>query len=286
MLDYYLLEQLATFAKTGTLTKTAAALNITQPSVTRGMQKLEEDFEVQLFERQANRIKLTPTGKLAAREAEQLLAASQTMLTKIQNFDRGQRLTTIGTTIPGPLTLVPNRDDVQIAKEFTAVDQISNALKTDQVALIFSDQEILNATIESQYIGQEQLQINLDQFTTFASQSTVSFQDLAGMSFVVMRAIGPWSDLIKQDIPNAQFMYQDDRAAFIEIIKHSNLPFFTSNLSQKDAFFSELVPHQLDRITVPIDDQQAKMPIYINYLKRHKQQLSPLINSIRENWPE
>ncbi|WP_367294391.1 LysR family transcriptional regulator [Latilactobacillus sakei] len=285
MLDYYLLEQLTTFAKTGTLTKTAAALNITQPSVTRGMQKLEEDFGVQLFDRQANRIKLTPTGELAAREAEQLLMAGQTMLTKIQNFDRGQHFTIIGATIPGPLTLVPNRDDVQIAKAFIAVDQISNALQTDQAALVFSDQEILDTTIESQYLGQEQLQINLDQFTTFASQSTVSFQDLGGMSFVVMRAIGPWSDMIKQDIPNAQFMYQDDRAAFIEIIKHSSLPFFTSNLSQKDAFFNELSPHQLDRITVPISDEQAKMPIYANYLTHNKRQIAPILETIRANWP-
>ncbi|WP_416614230.1 LysR family transcriptional regulator [Latilactobacillus sakei] len=276
---------MTTFAKTGTLTKTAAALNITQPSVTRGMQKLEEDFGVQLFDRQANRIKLTPTGELAAREVEQLLTTSQTMLPKIQNFDRGQHFTIIGATIPGPLTLVPNRDDVQITKEFIAVDQISNALKTDQVALIFSDQEILDTTIESQYLGQEQLQINLDQFTTFASQSTVSFQDLGGMSFVVMRAIGPWSDMIKQDIPNAQFMYQDDRAAFIEIIKHSSLPFFTSNLSQKDAFFNELSPHQLDRITVPISDEQAKMPIYANYLTHNKRQIASILETIRANWP-
>ncbi len=249
------------------------------------MQKLEEDFGVQLFDRQANRIKLTPTGELAAREAEQLLTTSQTMLPKIQNFDRGQHFTIIGATIPGPLTLVPNRDDVQITKEFIAVDQISNALKTDQVALIFSDQEILDTTIESQYLGQEQLQINLDQFTTFASQSTVSFQDLGGMSFVVMRAIGPWSDMIKQDIPNAQFMYQDDRAAFIEIIKHSSLPFFTSNLSQKDAFFNELSPHQLDRITVPISDEQAKMPIYANYLTHNKRQIASILETIRANWP-
>lgn len=286
MLDYYLLEQLTIFAKTGTLTKTAAALNITQPSVTRGMQKLEEDFGVQLFERQANRIKLTPTGELAAREAEQLLTASQTMLTKIQNFDRSQHFTMIGTTIPGPLTLVPDRNDVQIAKEFIAIEQISNVLTTAEATFIFSNQEILDTTIESRYLGHEQLQVNLDQFTIFASQPTVSFQDLAGMSFVVMRAIGPWSDMIKTDIPHAQFMYQDDRAAFIEIIKHSSLPFFTSNLSQKDAFFKQLSPQQLDRITVPINDPQAKMPIYVNYLKSQKRQLLPLIDEISANWPE
>ena len=101
-----------------------------------------------------------------------------------------------------------------------------------------------------------------------------------------MRAIGPWSDMIKTDIPNAQFMYQDDRAAFIEIIKHSSLPFFTTNLSQKDAFFNRLSSHQLDRITVPISDQQAKMPIYINYSSKNENRLLALINTIMANWPK
>lgn len=286
MLDYYLLKQLTTFAKTGTLTKTAAALNITQPSVTRGMQKLEEDFGVQLFERQANRIKLTPNGELAAQEAEQLLMANQAMLTKIQNFDRGQHATTIGATIPGPLTLLPINNNLKVAETFITTDQIDSTLTSDQYTAVFSDQEIMTTDIESQFIGYEQLQVNLDQFTTFASQATVAFHDLSGMSFVVMRAIGPWSDMIKTDIPNAQFMYQDDRAAFIEIIKHSSLPFFTTNLSQKDTFFSDLSPHQIDRITVPISDEQAKMPIYINYLKRQKQQLLPFIDAISANRPE
>ncbi|MGO2832226.1 MAG: LysR family transcriptional regulator [Latilactobacillus curvatus] len=286
MLDYYLLEQLTTFAKTGTLTKTAAALNITQPSVTRGMQKLEEDFGVQLFERQANRIKLTPTGELAAQEAEQLLIANQAMLTKIQNFDRGQHTTTIGATIPGPLTLLPINNNLKVAETFITTDQIDSTLTTAQYTAVFSDQEIMTTDIESQFIGYEQLQVDLDQFTTFASQATVTFHDLSGMSFVVMRAIGPWSDMIKTDIPNAQFMYQDDRAAFIEIIKHSSLPFFTTNLSQKDAFFNRLSSHQLDRITVPISDQQAKMPIYINYSSKNENRLHALINTIRANWPK
>jgi len=37
MIDPYLLEELATFANTGTLAKTAEQLNVTQPTVTRGM---------------------------------------------------------------------------------------------------------------------------------------------------------------------------------------------------------------------------------------------------------
>lgn len=70
MIDNYLLEYLVTFTKAQTLAKTAAALNVTQPTVTRGMQRLEEEFGVKLFDRQPNCITLTPTGKLAAKLAE------------------------------------------------------------------------------------------------------------------------------------------------------------------------------------------------------------------------
>ena len=51
MIDNYLLEELITFAKYKTLAKTAAELNITQQTVTRGMQKLEDELGVQLFDR-------------------------------------------------------------------------------------------------------------------------------------------------------------------------------------------------------------------------------------------
>lgn len=64
MTDNYLLEYLVTFTKAQTLAKTAAALNVTQPTVTRGMQRLEEEFGGKLLDRQPNRITLTPTGKL------------------------------------------------------------------------------------------------------------------------------------------------------------------------------------------------------------------------------
>lgn len=83
MIDNYLLEELITFAKYKTLAKTAAELNITQPTVTRGMQKLEDELGVQLFDLHPNRITLTKTGKLAAEKATALLQANQQFITEI-----------------------------------------------------------------------------------------------------------------------------------------------------------------------------------------------------------
>ena len=59
MIENYLWEELATFAEQKTLAKTAEALHVTQPSITRGMQKLEDELGVILFDRHPNRIALT-----------------------------------------------------------------------------------------------------------------------------------------------------------------------------------------------------------------------------------
>lgn len=59
MIENYLLEELVTFQRMGTLQKTAAHLAVTQPTVTRGMQKLEDELGVKLFDRHPNRLELT-----------------------------------------------------------------------------------------------------------------------------------------------------------------------------------------------------------------------------------
>lgn len=51
MLNLLELEQLAAFADWGTLSKAAEQLHISQPTITRTMQHLEEEFGVPLFSR-------------------------------------------------------------------------------------------------------------------------------------------------------------------------------------------------------------------------------------------
>ena len=62
MINFQLLEQLVTVAKEGTLSKAAQVLLMSQSSLTRNMQNLEEELGVQLFKRSKNRLILTETG--------------------------------------------------------------------------------------------------------------------------------------------------------------------------------------------------------------------------------
>ncbi len=62
MLNLQHLEQLIVLSQEGTLSKAAEVLLISQPSLTRNMQMLEDELGVILFERRKNKLSFTETG--------------------------------------------------------------------------------------------------------------------------------------------------------------------------------------------------------------------------------
>ncbi len=63
MIETYLLEALVAFKDCQTLSAASEKLHISQPALSRSMQKLEEILGVSLFERAKNRLSLNSTGK-------------------------------------------------------------------------------------------------------------------------------------------------------------------------------------------------------------------------------
>lgn len=96
MIDIFLLEQLDAFARTGTLSRAAEELHITQPALSRNMKKLEATLGVSLFNRKSSKITLNETGKIAAEYARRALDANQEMIEMTLAFDRRERSLTMG----------------------------------------------------------------------------------------------------------------------------------------------------------------------------------------------
>ena len=65
MIEIHLFKQLAAFADCGTLSAAAEQLHISQPALSRSMQRLEAELQVTLFTRQKNRIELNECGRMA-----------------------------------------------------------------------------------------------------------------------------------------------------------------------------------------------------------------------------
>lgn len=278
-IDSYLLEQLVVFSELGTLKATAEKLNTTQPSVTRGMQKLEDLLGVPLFERLPNKLRLNATGKLAAKEAKQKLRSEQVFIEKIRNHYLSTKIIKIGFGLPGPYLIAQNfhLDQITFVPEINSPQEIQHSLEHQRYQLFISNYLIKNDKINSLPIGSESLYLEVDAMTFNQQKNKISFREMENLSLLVLGNIGIWRNIIEENIPNAKFLYQQDNDTFMEISRYSSFPFFSTNLTKKLSNFRPTLRTDSLRIT----DTVATLKLYANFLHDNKHILMPTIDHFK-----
>lgn len=104
-------------AREGSFTRAAEALFMSQPAVTFQIRQLEERYQVRLFERGHGRITLTPAGEMVMRYAEQIIALSDEMETRLGEMTGEMRgLLLIGASSTLGESILP-----QVLGEFNAL---------------------------------------------------------------------------------------------------------------------------------------------------------------------
>lgn len=246
------------------------------------MQKLEDELGVTLFKRTPNHISLTETGQLATKEAEKLLEAKQAFIDHIQDFEKHSGKIRLGSVAPGPLYIAEDvaSEHISIDNNLLSEGGIVAKLLSQDYQLIFTHQEIQTDNIESLYVGKESLRVNSDAMIVPANKTKTTFQEMAGFSFVVLRDIGIWQQIIEDNIPNAKFIYQDEVDDFNEIRRYSSLPYFTTNITHLTC---EKQVHNR-RLEMPITDETAQIDFYLAYLKTNKSQFKKEIAAIQTAW--
>lgn len=73
-MDIFCLETFLAVARTGSFTDAASARHLTQPAVSRQIQRLESDLGVKLFRQTGRRVRLTSEGALLVEEGARLLS--------------------------------------------------------------------------------------------------------------------------------------------------------------------------------------------------------------------
>lgn len=278
-----LLEQLIAFEQYGTLAEVAEHLLITQPTVTRGMRKLEEELEVVLFDRKPNKIELTETGLLAVQEAKKLLQAEDDFVQKIQQFNSKNSMLKIAATEPGPRLFLQgfSEEKFDVFPDNIPISAIEHGLEQLEFDAIISNQEIHSQTLESLYLGREKLAFLVDTLTISSDKKSSTFAEMDGVSFILLENIGIWSDIIQKKMPHSKFLYQRDQEAFHEILDHTNFPHFGTNLSI-DVKTLATQRRQL----LPIQDPEANLDFYIVYRIEERDKIISLAKKLQNQWPK
>src|SRR5215472_6022223 len=108
MLDLTRLKVFRAVAVHGSFTKAAAALGYAQPSVSHQVAQLERELSVQLFERQARRVTLTPAGQVFLRHVQAVLVQLADAEREVAETARtGGRLLRLASFPTAAATLMP-----------------------------------------------------------------------------------------------------------------------------------------------------------------------------------
>lgn len=283
MIEYYLLEELVTFAKYGTVAKTAEVLGLTQPAVTHSMKKLEEELGVTLFIRKPNKLYLSETGKYTAREAKKLIDDNLDFTKRVKQFEKDQTTLVVGVNAPGPGIVLRSLHDqnIQIVSDLVE-SNFENLLAEHQITCLLLNFPIEDRDITSTYLGTESMSVNLPADCNLNKNKELSFKMLKGKTILSPSPIGFWTKIYHDEIPDSKIIFQNESSEYSEILQYSVLPFFTTNLTSLDSQWGHNLPD--NRSVRPLKDEVAHQKFYACYLKQNKDRVQPLIEKLQDQW--
>ena len=283
MIENYLLEELVTFAKYGTVAKTAEVLGLTQPAVTHSMKKLEEDLGVTLFIRKPNKLYLSETGKYTAREAKKLIDDNLDFTKRVKQFEKDQTTLIVGVNAPGPGIVLRSLHDqnIQIVSDLVE-SNFENLLADHQVTCLLLNFPIEDRDITSTYLGTESMSVNLPAECNLNQYKELSFKMLKGKTILSPSPIGFWTKIYQDEIPDSKIIFQNESSEYSEILQYSVLPFFTTNLTSLDSQWGLNLPN--NRSVRPLKDEVAHQKFYACYLRQNKDRVQPLIEKLQDQW--
>ncbi|MBQ9887237.1 MAG: LysR family transcriptional regulator [Lachnospiraceae bacterium] len=281
MIETYLLEQFAAFARCGTLLKASEELHITQPTLSRSMKKLEEELGVSIFHRENSKLSLNETGKVAAEYAEKALQANQDLIDHVLAYDRSLRTVSIGSSSPFPINeLMPALQEYlsekTILTELVDTDELLlTGLKNRKYDLVILHSLPEDKMLYCQRYMDEQICLTVDENHPFAQKKSISFAEMLGMRILVSGKIGFWMDICKKHLSEEDLLVQRGLEALGELIEASALPFFNSDR------MIEMGVQIPGRVSVPISDEDAHATYWVACRASDQSKYRSIFNTVR-----
>jgi len=175
------------------MTKAAKALNVSQPSLSNSIHRLEKTLGVPLFERQGRHIKLNAFGKTYLRRVERAfleLEEGEREITDMAGLDRG--VISISVTLPYVLptllrkflTLHPHVRIIQ--RQLGSILDIKNELENAEIDFCISSTPVTGPDIEWLPLVKEELCLTVSKDHPLASRKSISLIEAANEPFITL----------------------------------------------------------------------------------------------------
>jgi Transcriptional regulator len=173
------------------ITKAAKELNVSQPSLSNSINRLEKRLGVPLFERQGRHVKLNAFGKTYLRRVERAfleLEEGEREITDMAGLEHGT--VSISVTLPYVLPMMLKEFLTQhpyiriIQQQLGSVSEIRSELENADIDFCISTTQISGPDIEWLTLAEEELCLTVPKGHRFASRGSISLIEAADEPFI------------------------------------------------------------------------------------------------------
>lgn len=269
MIDNNLLEYLAAFIEYGSLLKASEVLHISQPSMSKAMQKLENQLGITIFDRKANKISLNENGQKILPYITEVINTNRILERKVKEVKENNNSIAIGYTAPGiiykyPKLFLSNPLKIKVSSTIDKEENLISGLINNVFDVIFINNKLIDERFICKKIMTEHLFISIpkDHFLV-GMKDGVYWKDIDGQSFLLFSYIGYWHKILKENLFKSRYIENSSQEDLKELNKYSSIPSFVTNVSMSYNSYS-------NRINIPILNDNAYLDFYIVYKKERK----------------
>ncbi|MDO5532859.1 LysR family transcriptional regulator [Sutterella sp.] len=237
------LRQFLAVARTGSVSEAARNLSLTQPAVSMGVKRLEEELGVALFRREGSRLVITEAGAVALEHAERILGEVETLGRSLEVWRRRSAGLKLAFCDQGPMWFLMPRYRMLLAEPagmevtdrvFPADESAAALLRRREADIVVTDAPLDGAGIVSEPLVRDLHYLSLPPGHPLAGRTEIELPEAGDLTVLFFELGGAFSRSFKkyltEEARNLTVLIENDYFVFQERLRRTNAATFTTSL--------------------------------------------------------
>lgn len=274
-MDITTLEYFKIIAESGSLTKAAQQLHITQPAMSAMLKKLEEELGVELFDRSPNRIYLNKTGEIALIHVNTILRNVEQLKADVLSAARQSQTLSIAFCDPGVRWFSVPRfsvayPEIQVKDDLYEGEDTVKLLSERVYDLMVTPQKIKDSRIQSQPFLPDQVYLSVPDSSNLAGRENISLREIPAQALLYPQIGGYFLSQMEKVITKDHLpltLVKNNYNVTQHLIRTTNFLATISTLSM------DLRNDGTHRRLIPMIDPELNVLYYISHLKTNREKV-------------
>ena len=266
-------------AETGSLTSAAEQLHISQPAMSAMLKKLEEELEVELFDRTPNRIHLNDVGEAALVHVNQILKSVDQMRADLLSLSKQAPALSIGFADLGVQGYSLPRfalahPEIQVSSAVCQPRDVKKVLSERKYDALVTSGKVDLPGIQSIPFLTDRAYLSVPQSNGLIDRDEIALADIPAQPLLLVRDAGYFvsrmEKILRVTNPSVPLM-KNDLSVTQYLIQTRNFLTTISTLSVK------LRNDGTGRKLIPFTDPELTVQYYVTFLSRNRNKLEQFL---------